>query len=1414
MQSFTIDGLVVMPPLKAQYRLDPTIETVSNNITYEQGYGFEYHEYLKQVKDVRFNKSSSFTLTKESNVNDYFVLKDIPFEYPIYLTTYIAFNQIQVDTLSALTASETCITAASAISGITATSALSAAGDNDTTYLTILNDPRVNDDGDSYRSLSADKFNDIDYKTKLSLPQHYYFTIMIIDAVNCFIYHQDGDDRWYLSHKPDPGETLVFTKIPHVQGMESLIEQVEADGGEKIKFQYSLIDDENLMRIYKQYDGETHILRLLTDEERELQPQAVPLRLENMLVPDKDSDPDTQSPNLLELTDKTTFRIRPPYKKTVSRNLTPIHVNYKHTIDKNILQPDNGNSFECDVNTLVHSEYYFLTGENIPINFFGLKNQQTPDGITTQDNIDPRYSSIHYRSYDKLYTGTNQLAGSNNINLSYTANTYTIEIKPGMNYFNISQSLGAYDRVNINDTNLTKSGAIAGSKPTQSDKIYKKRANYTSTTRFGTPRDELLGTWLCTWLSGSNDPTQEPVWVDRFYNPSNKSYIGALEATTEFSHNNYKSSNLDIITNSSEEIFDIVSNMTIEPGVMYAYYRVNKSDIDNNMSGFEPHHIQSGLNVYKTTSNQPGVVTDNTYNFEKNYIGTANDFRSVQNTHQLCFNFDINLLNYKDSPGHMIFGNMTNNGFGLYNRNDVSPFIFVFGADGAPDINGQLQNSSIRIYDNTFKLYNYITNNSFLDDDDQPGLFEKIIIKELPDNIYTITSTGVIVEISHDGVILSTYTEWVDTYSSNTGEFEPTIQDICYDERYIYILTHIGTGKRDYKINIFDTVDKTFTEFNDYECLHKIQVPASLKTDNGKYGRKLSISTPPTFICISNDLKPHDKYRTLYIGYGDDVKLSTRYIWIYVKGGTNSVTQLQDKHDCLYIFDKKTLKVLPGLLTDNNITEGTTPLSIVDYQIDSENNIWLVHNENLISKYTPSRKLLLTKVLENRQVVSILITRDFDETQTVVDKLSILSKTSGDEILSLQVGPENHPTNNPEDINSWRKASPYYEAGERYTRERFVDENSIIYDDLSTFDDTTEIIYPFMDGTSRFGEQFIDRYDIDSSDTAGRVLDGDYELFSEGLDVIVTESTDVPIIYSVLDIKTGNLVSDTDITTFSVEDITNYPKMYNHYEYSILNFNRYSKNNLNFRLKLIPMFKRKSPDLIDIKIDLDKITSHPYTDYHNICVNINNPAGRVELWIDGTLSPNNIYEFTPNKYTFSDLLNRNITFGTTPYLKDTLLYEKLNAKNRYIIKDVQLKNFNMYTKCMDYYDIIINMRRDETIPPLKWNIPCKSRNYIETIEKVFNHSIPPRKSNIFDIIVRNSSIRSYNVQTYISNKIKQELTKLVPGGTRVRNITWSNELLDFTAPEADGVDYNPVAAEIIVDPSGITLPAYLPYILQ
>lgn len=1437
MQSYTIDGLVVMPPLTLDYGLDDLTELNHQILSYEQGLSFDYTNILNNTNNTTFNKYSNFYLTDTYLNTDIINIQDIPESYPYTHSTFLSFNRLDSDPMSALTADSTCLTSFSAASALSAV-------DTHTKYITIGVNQTLDENEIEYRNINLDTFTDI--KTGDTMDQRYYFTIMYINATDCLIYHESDNIRWYLSHEDKPLETFKFVKVIHDYGLDYNIQQLIQDGGEKIIFKYAKFEKNNLIRLYKQFQGSVHVLKSLTDEEREIQPDAIPVRLVD--IQDADYNMSTPAPNMLELTPDTTIRIRPYRRNVTQDHLNSFVAKYKNnSIKNNIDINDRSNKPEIS-NNILHSEYYYLTGEKLPVNFLPLKNSQTSFGFCNSNNICDKHSNNNHRVYNKIFTGTNQLDGCDKINLDYSTTTVMYTFEPGMNYFNTPQNIKPFVKLNINDSSLYRSGSIAANHPALSDKIYKKRANYNKTTRWGNPSDMHTGTWLCTWLSGSDDPSTPPVWMDRYYDSSSVGYVDALVSQTDFIYSEFEEGELykhpdqpsgettltgttavsavtalDELPNippsrvtSTGNVYDEPSKLTFEPGCHYAYYRVNDSDISNNLSIFDPYHICSKVDEYKTISEQVLEPIDNVLDLNGSNVAVVKKQTEDIDMEQLSFDFDIKFNNLSQPSGHQIIGNCTNTGIGFFNDNAISPFMFIPAADGRI-VSGRRQGSSIRIYDNTYKLYNYVTNDSFLDDDETPGLFEYIIIRELCEDIFCVMTNGVVVQLTHDGIVSATFTQWSDYYSQIVGA---TIVDVTYDDQSIYILTHVGD---EHYVDVFDMNNKSFAR-HESSCVVNIPVPEELSilaiNKDTTYGNFIDTSKPPNKIFIKDDLPPFHNTRTLYLGYGDQIKAGKRVLWFLVKGETNATTGGQQKHDCLYGFDTKSLNLLPGKINDNALAEPGLLLEVVDFAIDGNDSIWLCHNTNYVSKFSRDRGVQSVQQIAEQLILSMVINRDYDTTGNIVEQAVILSKTIGEEEIQLQIGPESHPTNNPSDPD-FRKASPWLDleiepgkqamyglevvtiqnvyrnpAGEptsvdivsetgesgnisvdQLSEYRNTRPDFIVYD--STID-STEIIYPFVDGNNRFGIQIDNRHNLSSSDLAGKVVDGDYLSITEGFDFIVTEVKD-EMYGNIFDIETGRQITTRQLTDFTIDDANDKPQIQNHYEYSLQNYRQYSKNNFNVKIFLQPLFKADNPDIVTLKVDLDSLKTFdkPYTDYIHTTLNINNTTGRIELWLDGRLDENiHVYTFPPQKYRFADLLSKNILIGTSPYLQDTILNKKLNKRTQYNIKNINIRDFNIYNKCIDYHHQLNIMRKRNPIGSMDWDIPNGSRNYIDTIDKVFNHSIPPKKSPRFNLIIKNSKIKSQAVQDYINSKILNNINNIIPAGTNIKNISWTNELLE------------------------------------
>lgn len=165
------------------------------------------------------------------------------------------------------------------------------------------------------------------------------------------------------------------------------------------------------------------------------------------------------------------------------------------------------------------------------------------------------HEQISLRKYSKIFTGTNQQNGYENIFLGYDTDYKEIELKKDKStYFHYPINANS---INIHETGLSFAGAFPGSIPAKSDRIYKKMADYERYTPWGNalPEENQTGVWLCSWLSGNiTDPLpSQSIWVDRWYNPGKIDESSALYIFED------------------DAVIDIPSQLTFDPGVLYRY---------------------------------------------------------------------------------------------------------------------------------------------------------------------------------------------------------------------------------------------------------------------------------------------------------------------------------------------------------------------------------------------------------------------------------------------------------------------------------------------------------------------------------------------------------------------------------------------------------------------------------------------------------------------------------------------------------------------------------------------------------------------------------------------------------------------------------------------------------------------------
>jgi len=393
-------------------------------------------------------------------------------------------------------------------------------------------------------------------------------------------------------------------------------------------------------------------------------------------------------------------------------------ISYTREFNSNNLNILPERSYDIKNNFLIHSEYS-NSNSNLHINFFPLKNQlnEINNQGRLKDNID-------FRGYHSLYTGDNNEKGTTSISVGYIANTKEYIFKSGnITWFHLPYNEN-FKRIGINETNFRENGAIPGSSPVFSDKIWKKIGSYKYTSNLGDSKIEQTGQWLCAWLSGGSNG-EDAIWVDRFYNPDILTEIEAIKITN---NNEYIPSYT--AKNYAKGITDRPSTLSLEPGVWYAYNHIGKNDALPVIEYIKKDIIQEGLINFNITN-------ENEYRFTGKQTGyiSIQDYQTPLNIFTLAFYGHSD--NWNQKLGNQLIGCYLDSGFGIFNFLEINPVTYYFEKNKLFGYN--IENAQV------FSLT--LPSNV---DGDIVGLFRR----NYYENFHIVTDTFNILEYNIDGTLV------------------------------------------------------------------------------------------------------------------------------------------------------------------------------------------------------------------------------------------------------------------------------------------------------------------------------------------------------------------------------------------------------------------------------------------------------------------------------------------------------------------------------------------------------------------------------------------------------------------------------------------------------------------------------------
>ena len=388
------------------------------------------------------------------------------------------------------------------------------------------------------------------------------------------------------------------------------------------------------------------------------------------------------------------LKLRSRVDPTDSYVLNEFSAKYDRSTQSNTLDvSDTTSRRDIKNNYIINTEYSNVTSEDVTVNILTLKNELSPQNNNADTDPYVLTDDFTYRDYKKLFTGTQQVHGSESIILAYTGFTSKIEFKPNaITYFHVPTNTFPFDRLNINDSNIASKGAAASDHPLKADKIFKKRANYADFSYTGNSTDENNGEFLCAWLSGSSQ-SSDVVGVDRYYNPQKISYFSALAVSNEI--NDTYTTEFDILCSTaptSRIIFDTKSNLYIEKGAYYAYHHIGGQDLSNYVDLLSSDLIQKDLVNYYTNNTQllSEVSELRQYAFDGQQYSQTVPLTSIY-ANDNCFTiaFDIDVGDWRSDFAYQFIGNYTNTGFGIFNQTNITPYLMLPQDNIINILNGQ-----------------------------------------------------------------------------------------------------------------------------------------------------------------------------------------------------------------------------------------------------------------------------------------------------------------------------------------------------------------------------------------------------------------------------------------------------------------------------------------------------------------------------------------------------------------------------------------------------------------------------------------------------------------------------------------------------------------------------------------------------
>jgi hypothetical protein len=178
--------------------------------------------------------------------------------------------------------------------------------------------------------------------------------------------------------------------------------------------------------------------------------------------------------------------------------------------------------------------------------------------------------------------------------------------------------------------------------------------------------------------------------------------------------------------------------------------------------------------------------------------------------------------------------------------------------------------------------------------------------------------------------------------------------------------------------------------------------------------------------------------------------------------------------------------------------------------------------------------------------------------------------------------------------------------------------------------------------------------------------------------------------------------------------------------------------------------------------------------WHHFAVILDAEEGHYSMYVDARKVDH--VSLPSAKFTYSRVFTQPMAVGAPPFYTEPILSQFLQQPQYYFANNLKIKQFKMYDRPISYYDMSAHYLTLADIKDTTWDMPCGHRSFNDTVERVFKHKLPGRRSELFNINIKGlDAITDIQLKSDIQSKLEHKLSEISPTYTKLNRIRWGSD---------------------------------------